>query len=165
MQPGLRNAALAWTPVGAGGSLCWQEAAKERCQAEQAGSRVGTTGRWPGRAQVGAGPLWRGGLCGPLVPPMPSFRCPSGPPPHPRLAAAPLLVTLIGPLSWQHPWPSTHTCPVLTQQPLPSWSSSPRVCNLPHEWAGTLQPAQSDLVLGVRGRKWSRGEDPRQAAP
>lgn len=79
MQPGLRNAALAWTPVGAGGWLCWQEAAKEHCQAKQAAG-WGPQGPGPGRIQVVAGPpLWRGGLCGPLMWPMSSFRCLSVP--------------------------------------------------------------------------------------
>lgn len=33
----------------------------------------------------------------------------------------------------------------------PCWSSRPWECHLPHEWAGTLGPAQGDSVLGAKG--------------
>lgn len=73
MQPGLRNAALAWTPVGAGGWLCWQEVTKERCQAEQA-AEWGTTAFWA--------TIVERGLCEALM--RSCHHCP-----HPKLTAAP----------------------------------------------------------------------------
>lgn len=53
MQPGLRNAALARTPVGAGGWLFCQRL--QRNLARLSRQLGGTTGYWPGRVQVVTG--------------------------------------------------------------------------------------------------------------
>lgn len=145
--PGLRNAALAWTPVGAGGWLCWQEATEKRCQAEQAAE-------WDHGALGLAGPpLWRGGLCGSLM--WPRHRSDAPPPPHPKShigspSQGPLLT---GPL---HP-PSlptqVHLC--LHTTPCPAAAVFPEyVCHLTHGRAVTWfwMPGQHGAEAKVPGR-------------
>lgn len=109
-------------------------------------------------------PLWREGLCGSLM--RPRHHSDTPPPPHPKLSAAPHLVTLPCPLltvPLNPPAPPHTHAPVLTHHPMPSCSGIPRVCHL-NGWAGTLGPVRSDLVLDARGR-WSRGQIPGRHHP
>lgn len=150
MQPGLRNAALAWTAVGAGGWRSWQEATKECCQAEQA-AEWGPQGAGPGRAQVVSGPP-----CGRHHSNVPL-------PLHPKLTAAPPSITRSLPPPDSTIQAPTHMYLCVHTSPCPAAAVSISICHLTQKrWAGTLGPVQSNLVLSAKG-KWSRGQDPRQA--
>ena len=115
----------------------------------QAGSRVGTTGRWASQS-LGGG--WAIIVERATMSSVSSFRCFCSPTPRWWL---PHVWSLShcphpGSTTLYPPPPSLTHALVLTHPPMPGCTSVPWVCHLAHEWAGPLGPVQNNLVLDAR---------------